>query len=246
MILITTTAATTYGWVEGYVLNASLGDQSKLPYIFLGHFTAYQVAVGLLLGSITGGFALIKSTQMFAKGNRYFLFACAGNWPFSWLVEDFTYFLFNPLDTIHEHHWTLWLLGGTYAYTPWLPGSPKPEFLIPNWYFLAFAWFLVCQWYAHRCTVYDNLLKDQVAQRILKPKPHPPMKEEHAPESPTRVPGTVPAPKPSPTPKTPVVEQKPPRVDQTPRPKVRSADAEAALERLRKRWLRTNGAQTGE
>ena len=167
MVLITVAAGVCYGWIEGYVINAQLGNQSLLPYVLFNHFTMYQIAVGVLLGLITGGFALIKARSMFAKGNRYFLFAVLGNYPFSWAVEDFTYFLFNPLDALSAGHWSTWFLGGVYAYSPWMPGHPKPECFIPTWYFLVLVWFLGCNWYAHRCTVYDNLIKDEIGQRIL-------------------------------------------------------------------------------
>ena len=234
MILITAAAATTYGWIEGYVINARLGDQTLLPYVLFNHFTTYQLAVGLLLGLITGGFALIKSRNMFAKGNRYFLFACIGNWPFSWVIQDFTYFLFNPLDALSATHWSTWFMGGVYAYNPWLPGHPKPEFFIPTWYFLAFAWFLGCQWYAHRCTVYDAMIKDELGQQILpkvSPIPLPiPAVEEHGTPHPERIPASVPQIQPPQKRETPVAP--------TPTPQARSPDAEAALRRLREKWLR--------
>ncbi len=38
---------------------------------------------------------LIKGRSMFVKGKRYFLFTFAGNFPFSWLVEDFAFFWFS-------------------------------------------------------------------------------------------------------------------------------------------------------
>jgi len=251
------------------VINAQLGNQQLLPYILFNHFTAYQLAVCTLLGLITGGFALIRARSMFKKGNRYFLFACVGNWPFSWLVEDFTYFLFNPLDALSSTHWSTWILGGVYAYSPWMPGHPKPQFFIPTWYILVFVWFLGCQWYAHRCTVYDNLLKDEVGHQLL-PKPPiqtptvpmPPIGErvksqrtrfpihlshrvKLEPEDSPPVPMPVPAPEPSPTPQTPVTPLTPVVVPER-TTKVRSEDAEAALKRLRERWLKKNDAQTGE
>ena len=133
-----------------------------------------------------------------------------------------------------------------YAYSPWMPGHPKPEFFIPTWYFLVFAWFVGCNWYAHRCTVYDNLLKDQVAQQILTPKPKPDVKEGYAkPQSPARVPTTVPAPEPTPKKETPVVQERTTKASPgevaspaTPKPKVRSADAESTLAKLRQKWLK--------
>jgi hypothetical protein len=240
MVLVTVAAATTYGWIEGYVVNANLGNQSLLPYVLFNHFTMYQVAVGLLLGLITGSFALIKARNMFARGNRYFLWAVVGNYPFSWLVEDFTYFLFNPLDALSSTHWSTWILGGVYAYSPWLPGHPKPEFFIPTWYFLVFAWFVGCQWFAHRCTVYDNLLKDEIGHQLL---PKVPVKEErHAPGDSAAIRTEVPQTEPPPTPKTPVVTELPTVVVPERTTKVRSEDAEAALKRLRERWLKKDEA----
>jgi len=252
MILITAAAATTYGWIEGYVINARLGDQTLLPYVLFNHFTTYQLAVGLLLGLITGGFALIKSRNMFAKGNRYFLFACIGNWPFSWVIEDFTYFLFNPLDALSSTHWSTWFMGGVYAYNPWMPGHPKPEFFIPTWYFLAFAWFLGCQWYAHRCTVYDAMVKDEVGQEILPnalPTPLPTREiEQHGPAHPRRIPRAIPKAEPPQKKETPVVTQPkptpPPVKELEVPPPVRSLAAEAALKRMREKWVRSDSKPT--
>jgi len=244
MVLVTTAVAVIYGWIEGYVIRDEISPTGR-AFTSYGHFSSYQLAVGLMLGLITMSFALIKSTQMFAKGSRYFLFACLGNYPFSWLVEDFTYFLFNPLDILSQHAWSTWFLGGVYVYNPWVPGLsiPKPEFFIPTWYFLAFAWFLGCQWYAHRCTVYDNLLKDEIGQQLL-PKIPLAKKDEHAkPESATGVRTTVSSPEPPPKEKTPVTPPPAAPVERIAKPvepelKGRSADAEAALQRMREKWLK--------
>ena len=259
MILITTAAAVTYGWIEGYVINASLGNQSLLPYVLFNHFTMYQVAVGLLLGLMTGGFAIIKARNMFAKGNRYFLFSVIGNYPFSWLVEDFTYFLFNPLDALSSTHWSTWILGGVYAYSPWMPGHPKPEFFIPTWYFLVFAWFVGCQWYAHRCTIYDNLVKDEIGHQILLPIAPPTLtpgigkKDEVAkPTDSTAIPGPIPETEPhaptktsvAPAPVYPSMQREGVATTTHPATSDLSPDAKAALERLRKR-LKNQAPEAG-
>jgi hypothetical protein len=258
MILITAAAATTYGWIEGYMIRGNLGDKTNYP---LGHYfgiSSYHVAFGIMFGLITGGFALIKSRNMFARGNRYFLFACIGNYPFSWLIEDFTYFLFNPLGTLTASMQAdSYGLGGWYVYGPWVSGSPKPQFFVPAWYFIAFAWFVCCQWYAHRCTVYDAMVKDELGQTLLPkvlptpvlPAPRParfqwlrrlkkitsppaaePTVEKHGTTYPRRVPATVPKVQQTPPKKTPVTPV-------TPTLPVRSSDADAALKRLRARWV---------
>lgn len=223
MILTTVVAGVTYGWIEGYVIRENLTNRS---FTWLGHFSSYQVAVGILFGCITGGFALIQSRNMFARGNRYFLFAVIGNYPFAWLIEDFTYFLFNPLDALSAEHWTNWFLGGIYVYSPWVPGVPKPEFWVPTWYFLVFAWFLVCQFYAHRCTVYDNLVKDEICEQIV-PKPIE-IPSEPAPAKQVSPEATAETKAPSISPTHEAMKTKP----------ARTMEAEEALERLRARVLK--------
>jgi len=220
MILTTLVAGVTYGWVEGYVIRENLTDR---PFTSFGHFSSYQIAIGILFALITGGFALLKAQNMFAKGQRFFLFAVVGNYPFAWLVEDFAYFLFNPLDTLRAGHWSNWFLGGVYVYSPWLPGNPKPELWIPAWYFLAFAWFVGANWYAHQSTVYDNLVKDQIAREIV------PRKIELPPgPSPERI--AVPEAE------KPTVPRELTRVEPE-RPK-RTVEAQEALEKLRARVLK--------
>ncbi len=245
MVLVTTSAAVTYGWIEGYVIRENLTNR---PFTWFGHFSSYQLAVGLLLGLTTGGFALVKSRSMFTKGNMYFLFSVLGNYPFSWLIEDFTYFLFNPLDTLSSHAWSTWFLGGIYVYNPWLPGAPKPEFFVPNWYLCAFAWFVGFQLFAHRCTIYDNLVKDELGHQILPdilPKPSPMPVVEHVEESPhpTRVRAELRKVEPAPKKETPLAPP-PKTLVPIPKSKVRSEDAQAALKHLRERWMKNGSERT--
>ena len=265
MVLVTVAAATTYGWIEGYMIRANLGDQKNFPVGIYFGISSYHIAFGLILGLITGGFALIKARNMFARGNRYFLFAFIGNYPLSWLVEDFAYFLFNPMDTLTANmHRDNFGLGAVWVYGPWLPGAPKAMFPIPVWYFVAFAWFVGCQWYAHRCTVYDATIKDELGQTLQLPKASPiplptpqPSKFQFLRK---RLPGHQEVSS-TPTPE-PTVEQhgpahprripravprvQPPQKKETPvvttkvapSPKPRSPAAEEALKRLREKWIR--------
>jgi hypothetical protein len=122
--------------------------------------------------------------------------------------------------------WTNWFMGGVSLMDPW---TANVQLWIPTWYFLILAWAIGCQWYAHRCTVYDNLIKDEIGQQILPKLPIPPV-DQHAPSYPSRVPAAVP-------------KIQPPQKTQTsitPTFKARSADAEAALQRLRKKWVRSD------
>ena len=276
MVLVTVAAATTYGWIEGYMIRANLGDQKNFPVGTYFGISSYHIAFGLILGLITGGFALIKARNMFARGNRYFLFAFIGNYPLSWLVEDFAYFLFNPLDTLTANlHRDNFGLGAVWVYGPWLPGTPKAMFPIPTWYFIAFAWFVGCQWYAHRCTVYDATIKDELGQTLQlskalpTPLPTPlpsrfqflykrlrgppevstppaaePVADQHGPAHPSRVPTRrTPKAEPSQNPKTPVTPTVKELIERRDRslevqPPTRSPAAEAALKRLREKWIR--------
>lgn len=110
MVLTTIVAAVVYGWIEGYALVvAEYGSEQWLAtqnLWFLGHLSTYSLAMLILFACITGGFALIKSHSMFAKGRRYFLFTFVGNYPFSWLVEDFAYFFFQPQARLESSSWT--------------------------------------------------------------------------------------------------------------------------------------------
>jgi hypothetical protein len=230
MILTTVVAAVTYGWVEGYVIRENLADR---PYIWFGHFSNYSVALGILFACITGGFALVKSRNMFAQGNRYFLFAVIGNYPFAWLIEDFAYFLFNPADALSKLHWTNWFLGGFCVYDPWKrPGDICVW--IPNWYFLVLAWFLLCEFYAHRCTLYDNLVKDELGKQMIQRPTEIPSIEAGTDQEPVEARSQEAAAS-RPSVKTPVAK---PLTEPPTKSKIRSEDAQAALGRLREKWVK--------
>jgi hypothetical protein len=230
MILTTVVAAVTYGWIEGYVIQENLADR---PYVWFGHFSNYSVALGILFACITGGFALVKSRSMFARGNRYFLFAVIGNYPFAWLIEDFAYFMFNPLDALNKLHWTNWFLGGFCVYDPWKrPGDICVW--IPNWYFLVLAWFLVCQFYAHRCTVNDNLVKDELGKQLIQRAVEIPPVEARIELKPGEAESEEAAAS-GPSVKAPIEK---PVSEQPTKSNIRSEDAEAALKRLREKWVK--------
>ena len=121
-------------------------------------------------------------------------------------------------------------------------------------------WFCM-MWYAHRCTVYDNIVKDEIARDIVPRKitvptidvKKPVRVPEEVAERPS-APGTEEASTPEAEPVTlepPIlpreVRQAPtpaPKPEQTPtrqltlEPPKRSRDAEEALKRLREKWLR--------
>lgn len=162
MVLTTLVAAVTYGWIEGFVIVGTRPEATQVWW-FLGHFSTYSLSMALLFGCITGGFGLVKGASMFKHGKRFFLITFAGNYPFSWMVEDFSFFWFYPDFRLTSTAWTNWFLGGVWLLDPW---RTNIGIWIPTWYFLVSAFWVAMMWWAHRCTVLDALAKDQEASKI--------------------------------------------------------------------------------
>ena len=262
LVLTTLVASTTYAWVEGFAIETPRYQATQIWWI-LGHFSTYSVAMAVLFACITGGFGLLKARSMFTKGKRYFLFTFAGNFPFSWLVEDFAFFWFSPEWRLTSDRWTNWVLGGVWVLDPWRTGV---KIWIPTWYTPVLVFWLAMMWYAHRCTVYDNVIKDEIAREIVPRKIEIPRievkkpvrvpeeaverKDEAAEKPPTPEtehvsvrpqPGrgeVLQAPMSAPKPEQPPAEHS---ILEAPRP-VRSPEAEEALEKLREKWLRNDAS----
>ena len=267
MTLTTVVASTTYGWIEGFGLTVpaygSEAWEASQNMWLLGHFSTYSVAMGILFACITGGFGLLQARSMFTRGKRYFLFTLAGNYPFAWLVEDFAFFWFYPDARLSATGWNTWALGGVWLLDPWRSGV---KIWIPNWYWIVLLFWAAMMWYAHRSTVYDNLVKDEIAREIVPRKIEIPRIEvkppvripEEAAERPEKAdrglggpvaeeeatkakpvtvePPTLPR-EVTPTPTEPPKSEQQPTLE----PSKRSPDAEEALQRLRQKWLK-NGS----
>jgi len=257
MILTTLVASTTYAWIEGFAIETPRYEATQVWWI-LGHFSTYSLAMGVMFACITGGFGLLKARSMFVRGKRYFLFTFAGNFPFSWLVEDFAFFWFSPEWRLTSDRWTNWILGGVWILDPWRTGV---KIWIPTWYLPVLIFWFCMMWYAHRCTVYDNIVKDEIARDIVPRKIEIPQVEV---KKPVRVPEEVaerpsaPATEEAPTPKAEPVTVEPqpspgevpqaptsaPKPEQPPtqqptlEPRRRSPEAEEALKKLRQKWMR--------
>jgi hypothetical protein len=257
MIATTLVASTTYAWVEGFAIETPRYEATQVWWI-LGHFSTYSLAMGVMFACITGGFGLLKACSMFVRGKRYFLFTFAGNFPFSWLVEDFAFFWFSPEWRLTSDRWTNWILGGVWILDPWRTGV---KIWIPTWYAPVLVFWLGMMWYAHRCTVYDNIVKDEIAREIVPRKIEIPKVDV---KKPVRVPEEVaerpstPATEEAPTTKAEPVTVEPPilprEVPQAPtsapkpeqppaeqptlEPRRRSPEAEEALKKLRQKWMR--------
>jgi hypothetical protein len=240
MIATTLVASTTYGWIEGFAIETPRYAATQVWW-FLGHFSTYSFAMGLLFACITGSFGLLKSRSMFTKGKRYFLFTFAGNFPFSWLVEDFAFFWFSPEWRLTSDRWTNWILGGVWILDPWRSGV---RIWVPNWYWPVLVFWLAMMWYAHRCTVYDALVKDEVARDIIPRKIEIPtikakparLPEEVAQERRIEAEET-----PKQTPELAPILEQPSRKNSSSERRKRSPEAEEVLEKLRQKWLR-NGS----
>jgi len=242
MILTTIVAATTYGWIEGFAIETPRYQATQIWWI-LGQFSTYSLAMWVLFACITGGFALIKGRSMFVKGKRYFLFTFAGNFPFSWLVEDFAFFWFSPEWRLNSERWTNWFLGGLWILDPWREGI---KIWIPTWYAPVLVFWLCMMWYAHRCTVYDNLVKDEIAREIVShPIEIPSEQKVEALEAPTWKETEHIAVEPQPISRE--ASETPPPTPEHPEipvpilePRKRSPEAEEALKKLREKWLRND------
>jgi hypothetical protein len=261
MILTTLVASTTYAWIEGFAIETPRYEATQVWWI-LGHFSTYSLAMGVMFACITGGFGLLKAKSMFVRGKRYFLFTFAGNFPFSWLVEDFAFFWFSPEWRLTSDRWTNWILGGVWILDPWRTGV---QIWIPTWYLPVLIFWFCMMWYAHRCTVYDNIVKDEIAREIVPRKIEIPTIEvkkpvrlpeevvegrraptETEPEKPEAEAVTV-EPQPSPR-EVPQAPTEAPQREQPPAehptlevPKrARSPEAEEALKKLRQKWLRND------
>jgi hypothetical protein len=193
MILTTLVASVVYAWIEGFAIQQPRYEATQVWW-FLGHFSTYSVAMGILFACITGGFGLLQARSMFTKGKKYFLFTFAGNYPFSWLVEDFAFFWFSPGYRLTSDRWTNWFLGGVWILDPWRTGV---KIWIPTWYLLVLLFWIAMMWYAHRCTVYDNLVKDEIAREIVPRKIEIPRVEVKKPE-PSKIPERIPPSPPQP------------------------------------------------
>lgn len=241
MILTTLVAAVVYGWIEGAIIVAGCigricdwaGPQG---WWLFGHFSTYSVAMLILFSCITGGFGLVKGRSMFAKGKRYFLFTFAGNMPFCAMIEDFTFFFFNTSETAYRlslQSWTNWFLGGFQVQDPWREGV---KLWIPAWYMVVLIFWIAMMWIAHSCTVYDNLVKDEIGKQLI-PKAETPIhvepKAELQPQPAEKV-ETAPKPVTETKPAEPKVEAPQPRS----KPAGVSIEAEEALKKLRARALK--------
>jgi hypothetical protein len=267
MVLTTLVASTTYAWVEGFAIETPRYEATQIWWI-LGHFSTYSLAMVILFACITGGFALIKGRSMFVKGKRYFLFTFSGNFPFSWMVEDFAFFWFYPdaRYRLSEGVWSNWFLGGVWLQDPW---RSAVKIWIPTWYGLVLVFWLAMMLYAHRCTVYDNLVKDEIAREIVPRKveiprievkkpvrvPEEVVEGRRAPAETKAEPPTIEAEKAKPQPRPREVPQAPtstPKPEQPPaqRPALekrgRSPEAEEALKKLRAKWLRNHASGTSD
>jgi len=132
-LLITTLGAAVYGWIE-QAFNRSIDvyDPSRalaVPELveqvpFIGHFSLYQLfGMVPLFFCIGGGLAWLRSLRFREHVRRiYFVLLGLVNIGYAALIQDWTYFVFHPTDTLDPQDWTNWIPGLGFFIGPyWIP-----------------------------------------------------------------------------------------------------------------------------
>jgi hypothetical protein len=146
---------------------------------------------------------------MWHHKKRYFLFTALGAYPFAWMIEDISYFVFvDPkLDRLESGSWTNWIFGGFTAGRLW----------IPTWWILTTILSFSLFFLAYRSALYNLLLEREVEQKLVTQAAQEPTTQE----APTEL-----APEPSP--------QEPAPPEQVPEPEKPTSTPE---EEIRRRLL---------
>jgi len=126
---------------------------------------------------------------MWRHKKRYFLFTALGAFPFSWMIEDISYFVYiDPkIDRLCPESWTNWILGGFAAGRLW----------IPTWWILTIVFSFSLFFLAYRSALYNLLLEREVEQKLTTQQPTE--QQELAPEPEPAPQEPTPPPTPGPT-----------------------------------------------
>jgi len=122
--------------------------------------------------AITFSFGILKTHRMWRHKKRYFLFTAIGAYPFCWMIEDISYFIYiDPrIDRLCPESWTNWVLGGFQAGRVW----------IPNWWIITTVFSFSLFFLAYRSALYNLLLEREVESKLATQQPAQP--QELAPE----------------------------------------------------------------
>jgi len=169
-----------YGWIEANAVGPFqvlyFDKYGHAPWwlnlVWLNHLGFYQLIFFIMSSAITFSFCLLKVHRMWRYKKRYFAFTALGAFPFSWMIEDISYFVFvNPkLDHLSAESWTNWAFGGFTAGRLW----------IPTWWILTIILSFSLFFLAYRSALYNLLLEREVERKLATEEPEQP--EELAPE----------------------------------------------------------------
>ena len=182
VVVCTIIWAVCYGWIEANAVGPFqvlyFDKHGHLPWwlqlVWWGHLGFYQLIFFVMSSAITFSFGLLKAHRMWRHKKRYFLFTAVGAFPFSWMVEDMSYFVFvDPkLDRLEPNSWTNWIFGGFTAGRLW----------IPTWWILTTILSFTLFFLAYRSALYNLLLEREVERKIeALPEATPPPEPEAQP-----------------------------------------------------------------
>jgi hypothetical protein len=183
VVICTIIWAVCYGWIEANIVGPFqvlyFDREGHLPWwlqlVWWKHLGFYQLIFLIMSCAITFSFGLLKAHRMWRHKKRYFLFTAAGAFPFSWMIEDISYFVFvSPkLDHLCAESWTNWAFGGFTAGRLW----------IPTWWILTVILSFSLFFLAYRSALYNLLLEREVERKLAtQPEQPEPAREELAPE----------------------------------------------------------------
>jgi hypothetical protein len=173
-----------YGWIEANAIGPFqtlyFDKYGHTPWwlnlVWLNHLGFYQLIFFIMSSTITFSFCLLKVHRMWRYKKRYFTFTALGAFPFSWMIEDISYFVFvSPkLDHLCAESWTNWAFGGFTAGRLW----------IPTWWILTIILSFSLFFLAYRSALYNLLLEREVERKLATEEPEQPepAREELAPE----------------------------------------------------------------
>jgi len=182
MIVCVFIFAWTYGWIEANAIEPYWrlyqGTYGHLPWwtrlVLWNQFGFYQLVFAILTLSVTFSFGLIKIHRMFRQQKRYLVLTALGNFAFSCLILDVSYFVYHATETLKPGIWTMWPFGGLWVgkiYVPW-------------WYFVSVLFISIMFFFAYRSALYNLLLEREVERKLATEEPEQPepAREELAPE----------------------------------------------------------------
>lgn len=182
VVICTMIWAACYGWIEANAIGPFqvlyFDRHGHAPWwlqlVWWKHFSFYQLIFFVMSSAITFSFGLLKTHRMWRHKKRYFLFTAVGAYPFSWMIEDLSYFIYiDPkLDHLCAESWTNWILGGFAAGRLW----------IPTWWIITVVFSFSMFFLAYRSALYNLLLEREVEQKLTTQKPTPMTEPELAPE----------------------------------------------------------------